>query len=443
MIGNYSENNSLERETGSKIDYKNFGFCLASQMAMLGVKKIMTNAKSTAWYRQFGEYFTEALGYLEAIGKSQIDPKQPAIVNFERESLAQFIFESNNLEREGLSLGATKELVLNGLDEFPELKALTKDEMAELADLEKNCRTIADDGVPIDFKFSKGGIFRRKNNEILDKASVSLIARYKDKSREALTVVQHFTATLMVERWALETLVSRMLRNAYNIAQNAQKLDDPKRKATAQAFLERNFPENKPPEYVPLFTEEKIKQLHGMLAKDLVDESNAPAGHYRTRAIMTDIESHYPAPEDVPTAMQVFISRFHALEQHDLNPISLASWASTQFVLIHPFPDFNGRVSRLMLNAVFRSYRLPFWISLRSSQKDRRRYFTALKHYREGRTYSITTLVAIQLIKEFESMNKILSLSNYATVNANINPELANLKADVLFKLRWVYGSEE
>jgi Fic family protein len=216
------------------------------------------------------------------------------------------------------------------------------------------------------------------------------------------------------------------------------KSENPKKREFAKKFLENNFPTGRAPQIVHLLTEQKIKQLHGMLADGLVDEKNAPAGHYRTRPIMTDMESHYPAPEDVPIAMKAFISKFQLFEQEKLNPIALASWASTQFVLVHPFSDFNGRVSRLILNAVLRSYSIPFWVSLCSTNKDRKKYLTALKHYRERKILPIATLISLQIINGFEELNNVLSLSEYALIDATSIPELPTFKTDTeLHGMKW------
>jgi Fic family protein len=45
-------------------------------------------------------------------------------------------------------------------------------------------------------------------------------------------------------------------------------------------------------------------------------------------------------------------------------------------VAIHPFPDGNGRVARLLMNAVLVAKAWP-WLTIR--EQDRRKYFEALR----------------------------------------------------------------
>ena len=174
--------------------------------------------------------------------------------------------------------------------------------------------------------------------------------------------------------------------------------------------MEKFFSKGKPRK-VSLLTENNIKKLHKIIATELIDENHTKPGFYRENPVMTDFDSHYPAPEDIPAAMKKFISNYKKLEWSNPNPIELAAWASTQFVLIHPFSDFNGRISRLILNMILRSHNIPFWVALRSNKKERHRYFYALKHYRRGKSTYISTLISIQLVNLFEDLNNILFLA--------------------------------
>ena len=393
----------------------------------------MEISRSVAWYRRFEEYFSKAFLYLLELEFKDMYQANPAVLNFDRETMAQLIFESNNLEREGLPRGETKELVFyeDQQGNFPDFKK----EKANLVELSENCQIIQKQGVPINFVFPDIDSSSKNEREI-EKAILSLIARYKDKSREAQTVVQHYAAARLAENWALKMLISRVKGSLYSALVEYLEQVEPEKGETELAKLEHTFPEGKP-KILPLLTEERIRQLHRIIAKNLTDERNAPAGDYRTRPIMTDLESHYPAPEDLPAAMQKFIRDFEERETH-FNPIKLAAWASTQFVLIHPFSDFNGRVSRLILNMVLRSYGVPFWVSMRSTAKDRKRYLKALVHYREGKIYSVPTLISMQLVHAFDALNSVLALSNYPQMD--ISSEMAGFpvaEAKKYYHLDW------
>ena len=58
-------------------------------------------------------------------------------------------------------------------------------------------------------------------------------------------------------------------------------------------------------------------------------------------------------------------------------------FAEGRFLSIHPFEDFNGRVSRLFLREILRRLRLPT-IDFQMSDQARRQYFAALAAYDKG-----------------------------------------------------------
>jgi hypothetical protein len=74
-------------------------------------------SKSIPWYRQFREKYVHAIKFLFSfyVWNFQNNPSSDALKTYEKETLARFIFESNNIEGEGLSLGETNELII---DEF-------------------------------------------------------------------------------------------------------------------------------------------------------------------------------------------------------------------------------------------------------------------------------------------------------------------------------------
>lgn len=62
----------------------------------------------------------------------------------------------------------------------------------------------------------------------------------------------------------------------------------------------------------------------------------------------------------------------------EINPIELAAWTHAEFVRIHPFPDGNGRTSRLIMN-----YQLMIngYLPINISTEDRVRYYESLDRY--------------------------------------------------------------
>ena len=375
---------------------------------------------SKPWYTQFQKYFLLANKYIAAYRLWSQEQKDAPLINFENETLARFIFESNNIEREGLPFGQTKELVFSGLNEFfdQQVVRLEDDEgKIGFGELEK----ILTNYLPINFSIYPIHIKRKNYQDDLeeklnDQIMYIALAKFGQNIKEATTVAQHFITTLYADKISFTTSNSRLEVAIYNIAHKLMKLSDPQMIKSGQELLRKFNPADKKPEFSPLLSEEVIKQLHFSMAKNLIASKYSQAGEYRHHSIMTDFESHFPAPEAVSDSMKFFIEKFCEFERNNINPITLASWASTQFVLIHPFSDFNGRMSRLIMNMVLRSHSVPFWVSLRSSKIERKRYFTALRHYQTGKQLSVATLIAIQIVNNIENFNKVLSLSGYPNV---------------------------
>jgi fido (protein-threonine AMPylation protein) len=388
-------------------------------------------SKSQPWYDRFNEYFIQGLSFILSLDHWKNRPPESIFTNFQRETLARFIFESNNIEREGLTFGETKKLVLYDFESIPQVKELSY--VREVSEMFK------DIDMPVDLKFLlKTGIKPDSPADIeetLKTASVKLVAKYGSHSKEALTVVKHYIAILRSDILVEKYNRSRQIKLLFNIKKSIKDINSI---GYIDKILSRyNLDPDIEPEYLDLITIENIKMLHKIMAENLIDPSLSPAGEFRNHPIMTDLESHYPAPEVVPQSIEKYVSDFNNLLNTNLNPISLSAWASTMFVLIHPFSDFNGRLSRLIMNMVLRTYNVPFWVSIRSNQKDKRRYFTSLIHYRRSKKTSINTLISMQICDNFENLNEQLLVANYPQMPIKeLPPKIINLPNAKLLKLK-------
>ncbi|KXH63717.1 fic/DOC family protein [Colletotrichum salicis] len=84
---------------------------------------------------------------------------------------------------------------------------------------------------------------------------------------------------------------------------------------------------------------------------NLVWGSRVPLGEYRNLPI--SVRSNrlriFPYPQEVPAYMQRFF-QWRDLQRREkaLHPLILACQMTSYFVLVHPFPDGNGRTSRMV-----------------------------------------------------------------------------------------------
>ncbi|KAH7188203.1 Filamentation induced protein by cAMP/death on curing [Fusarium flagelliforme] len=111
-------------------------------------------------------------------------------------------------------------------------------------------------------------------------------------------------------------------------------------------------------------TEDLIKNTHAILCKGvpIIEVPEVPsekyAGIYRTCCVGAG-NTMFVTPQYVPTKMTEMCANLkRELEEghQHLDPVSLASKYSLRFVEIHPFQDGNGRMCRMILNAILLRY---------------------------------------------------------------------------------------
>ena len=124
--------------------------------------------------------------------------------------------------------------------------------------------------------------------------------------------------------------------------------------------------------------EELIRRFHLEFCGDLTPDW---AGRWRTVAVQ--VGPHLPPPpHEVPLRMREYAldlaARWENLTALELLPEALA-FAEGRLLTIHPFADFNGRLTRLWLWELLRRLRLPPVELAPSSAEATTNYLTALR----------------------------------------------------------------
>lgn len=177
------------------------------------------------------------------------------------------------------------------------------------------------------------------------------------------TAMEGNTLTLVETKAIIEDGISvggKKLREIYEVANHNKAFIYAKEKIAAGCPLNENL----------------VKDFHEILMENIIQ-----GGVYRNHDVSITGASHTPPP---PNEMYAQIKYFYreAQEKIGIDPIELAAWTHAEFVRIHPFPDGNGRTSRLIMNyQLMNAGLLP--INIRT--ETRIQYYDALDKYASER----------------------------------------------------------
>jgi len=223
---------------------------------------------------------------------------------------------------------------------------------------------------------------------------------------------EEWTSALDQAQWTKKEKWSRSTRE---VALHASAMILP----LAEAQLFRSVKLKPEPGFVNnLFNEHSIQAMHAGLMDGLIPDEwkGLESGQYRNGPCHTDHETFFTDCRNIPHAVREWIDRSNKLMLSKAPPITKAARISYEFVAIHPFPDGNGRMSRIILNMVLRAEGLPFLAVLLGNKKEKHRYIVSLRHANRGILESYECLIAKAVIQGFEELKNKLIL-------AGVNPD--------------------
>ena len=193
-------------------------------------------------------------------------------------------------------------------------------------------------------------------------------------------------------------------------------------------------------------SEADIKELNKIiLVKPFWKDAITPDGQGTRRQIMVGEYKKYPnsvrlqngemfdyaSPTDTPIKMGELIQWFRsACEKGKIHPVELAARLHHQFVLIHPFDDGNGRISRLLMNYVFWRFGFPP-IVIKSS--DKQNYLRALNRADVGEMEFFVEYVGKQVLWSLELSVKAAKGESVEEAN-DLDKELELLRREIARK---------
>ncbi len=163
--------------------------------------------------------------------------------------------------------------------------------------------------------------------------------------------------------------------------------------------------------------------LHRMLLTQINDDW---AGKFRHGKQWVRIGAHIGAnPDFVQGLMSELVARYNS--DNNLYFLDAIAWFHAEFETIHPFPDGNGRIGRVLINQQLMQLGYPPIIV--PNKGKRTYYYPAFDPYRiDGKYDEFTALFASLLIESLYrritilSSKKIIRLSEWSkNNNANVN----------------------
>ena len=160
--------------------------------------------------------------------------------------------------------------------------------------------------------------------------------------------------------------------------------------------------------------EDLIKNIHGIITKDLEDKQHTP-GKYRSDMVYVGDEGHggrYTPPkilDDIKNLMKEYAEWINSDDIKNLSPIIRAALAHYYFGLIHPFGDGNGRTARvieaLLLSAAGIKY-IPVMLS-NFYYKNRDDYYWAFSKSIKNKDNDVTPFLEFILKGGIEELKTI------------------------------------
>jgi Fic family protein len=174
------------------------------------------------------------------------------------------------------------------------------------------------------------------------------------------TAIEGNTLSLIEAKLVLEDGIAvggKPLREIYEVTNHDK----------AYSYIKKAVAEGKP------LTESITKDIHAILTENIL-----VGGVYRDVDVRITGAAHKPPPPSLMyTEIKAFFSDLPKMSEK-LNAVQLAAYTHAEFVKIHPFPDGNGRASRLIMNYQLMRDDFP---AIDIKAKDRLNYYNALECY--------------------------------------------------------------
>lgn len=314
-----------------------------------------------SWWKNYKDEFILMLEYIESIKiRKDLDS---FFKDYRTETMIRMVFESNTIENEGIKYSNTRSMFYTHLQ--PSFKILEEKSLDQ----------------------------ENKENQVYFKC--------------ATEILKNLTENLNIINLGEKYLIS----NKFNLKSLEVTLNHLILISAIDALFK--FKKNNIQDLNTFFDSKNIKDFHRIISKNLQNNNNGNPGEYRVDGAWIDEDIVFLQAslisEAIEKALEVFLQNLNNKKNMYLENILFVA----KFIRIHPFGDFNGRLSRIILNLVFLYDDIPFYLILRSNSRDKKKYIESMKEfYQKKRISKFISVVSRSFIKQIEEINDSLELAD-------------------------------
>lgn len=363
-------------------------------------------SRNIPWYSRYPQLSEEVASLRDAFRsrcKQLGHDADPILGAFNREFLARAVHESNWQEGVELELGRTRELASLVMDDLRfnddcrlDLEALTTHHRDDILRLKR--KNASDEEIATVSLARAHILLGWIAAELANRQSASLahaLARAEPHLRDS--------PLLKADKEASES-ISKGLAIIEGMKQDPMPVYGPLQgnfRTTGEMFQQLMSVE-----FDTLLNPMDVRYIHALhrIAMMGVLPSNELGRWRRGMVHVSNPSTVFPPPEVLEARMREYCLDFPRIlpGRVPIDPIVSAAKASYEFVRIHPYPDGNGRVSRLLMNLLLYGHH-PM-VSLAPRAKERHRYRQAILRGDRGKTEPLACLIAISIRDAYTKM---------------------------------------
>lgn len=347
-----------------------------------------------------------------------------------------FIFESNNIENEGLDKASTQKLVNESWKIWTEFINNNSSEFitffSHLTDFSKV--SFSENLHEEIWNTIETKILNQTNDDIAKEFGLPPQFMYNGYFKDAQIAFNQFIALIYANTISYSNIAKTMRLNKkkFNrIKTFSRILMFCKKYKFRFAYKLLNAFKNYNISVPEIINEVQLKRLHHILANRTDNNQNGEPGQYRPEHARIGFDVTFMEPSLIEVCIKTQLSKsYERIKRGNFSFFLEGCRLSEEIVKIHPFGDYNGRLSRIILSMFLHRAGYPFFLILRSDSRNKKDYINAMIKSYNGNSSDYIDLVCKSFINQIEVINSKLSTAGLPLIKRR---QLKDKDKDLLF----------